>query len=148
MTETEFIEFPKIFRLSREIIVTEKIDGTNAQVFVDEDACSVRAGSRNRWITPETDNFGFAAWVRDHGEELRGLGPGRQVADHGNFGRMDFDGLQRHLNLFAGGIHAAGMKTTADIQRNDFFDPGFPQLLDGVLDIFFKSGNHNLPRGV
>jgi hypothetical protein len=29
-----FTPFPKIARLSREVIVTEKIDGTNAQVFV------------------------------------------------------------------------------------------------------------------
>jgi hypothetical protein len=27
----EFVEFPKIARLSREMIITEKIDGTNAQ---------------------------------------------------------------------------------------------------------------------
>jgi hypothetical protein len=33
----EFQEFPKIFRLSREMIVTEKLDGTNAQVYVTDD---------------------------------------------------------------------------------------------------------------
>lgn len=36
----------------------------------------VFAGSKNQWITPEADNFGFAAWVRDHAEELKLLGPG------------------------------------------------------------------------
>ncbi len=56
----EFTAFPKIPRLNREIIVTEKIDGTNAQVVVTEDG-EVRAGSRSRWITPEADNFGYAA---------------------------------------------------------------------------------------
>lgn len=30
----EFQEFPKMARLSREMIVTEKIDGTNAQVYI------------------------------------------------------------------------------------------------------------------
>ena len=33
----EFQEFPKMARLTREVIVTEKIDGTNAQVFIAED---------------------------------------------------------------------------------------------------------------
>jgi hypothetical protein len=30
----EFVEFQKIPRLKREIVITEKIDGTNAQVFI------------------------------------------------------------------------------------------------------------------
>jgi hypothetical protein len=34
MTPDTFVEFPKLARLSREAIVTEKIDGTNAQIFV------------------------------------------------------------------------------------------------------------------
>lgn len=71
-----FEEFTKIPRLSRECIVTEKIDGTNGTILVLEDG-QVVAGSRTRWITPEQDNYGFAAWVRDHAEELRaGLGTG------------------------------------------------------------------------
>mgnify|MGYP002129949175 CR=1 FL=1 len=37
MTENlEFLEFPKMPRLSREIIITEKIDGTNAQLLITE----------------------------------------------------------------------------------------------------------------
>jgi hypothetical protein len=30
--EVEFAGFPKIARLSRECVITEKIDGTNAQI--------------------------------------------------------------------------------------------------------------------
>ena len=41
----EFESFPSISRLSRQCVVTEKIDGTNAQVFVGDDGV-VRAGSR------------------------------------------------------------------------------------------------------
>lgn len=38
MTENlEFQEFPKMARLSRDIIITEKIDGTNAQLLITED---------------------------------------------------------------------------------------------------------------
>ena len=33
----EFVEFPKIPRVSRECIITEKIDGTNASVWIGED---------------------------------------------------------------------------------------------------------------
>lgn len=47
-----FIEFPKIARLSREIIVTEKIDGTNAQIFIPEaDTCDVCQHPRNSHYT-------------------------------------------------------------------------------------------------
>jgi hypothetical protein len=88
----EFREFPKIARLSREMIVTEKIDGTNAQVFVGEDG-SVIAGSRSRWITPEDDNFGFARWVWEHAKELRQLGPGH------HFGEWWGAGIQRRYGL-------------------------------------------------
>jgi len=76
-----FEEFPKIPRLSRECVVTEKIDGTNGCVLVMEDG-RVIAGSRTRWITPEDDNFGFARWVAEHADELReGLGVGRHYGE-------------------------------------------------------------------
>ena len=32
-----FSQFPKMARLSREIVITEKIDGTNAQVLITDD---------------------------------------------------------------------------------------------------------------
>jgi hypothetical protein len=89
---SDFVEFQKIPRYSREMIVTEKIDGTNAQVMVGEDG-SVLAGSRSRFITPEADNFGFAAWVKAHEEELRDLGPGR------HFGEWWGSGIQRGYGL-------------------------------------------------
>lgn len=87
-----FVEFPKMPRLSREVIVTEKIDGTNAQVYVTDDG-RVFAGSRSRWNTPEEDNFGFAAWVRDHADELAQLGPGS------HFGEWWGTGIQRRYGL-------------------------------------------------
>ena len=89
----EFRPFPKIARLRREMIVTEKIDGTNAQVTVLEDG-TVLAGSRNRWITPEADNHGFARWVKEHEDELReGLGIGT------HFGEWWGKGIQRGYGL-------------------------------------------------
>lgn len=88
----DFKEFPKIARLSREIIVTEKIDGTNAQVVVGADG-SIRAGSRNRWVTPDDDNYGFARWVLENADELRTLGEGR------HFGEWWGSGIQRRYGL-------------------------------------------------
>jgi hypothetical protein len=96
----EFTAFPKMPRLSREVIVTEKIDGTNAQVYIGEDGL-ILAGSRSRWITPEDDNFGFAAWVRDHAEELRQLGPGRHFGEWWGRGINRGYGLQeKRFSLF------------------------------------------------
>lgn len=89
---TDFVPFPKIARLSREIIVTEKIDGTNSQIFIDEDGLFF-VGSRNRWLSLETDNFGFARWAAEHEDELRQLGPGR------HFGEWWGSGIQRRYGL-------------------------------------------------
>ena len=84
VTEITFEGFPKIARLSRECIITEKIDGTNAQVIITDDVLNaqVAAGSRTRLITPDDDNYGFARWVKEHEDELRkGLGPGRHFGE-------------------------------------------------------------------
>lgn len=98
-----FIPFDKIPRLKRGCVITEKIDGTNAQVVVGEDG-SVRAGSRKRWITPEDDNFGFAAWVRRNEEELRELGPGQHFGEWWGLGIQRGYGLhERRFSLFNSG---------------------------------------------
>ena len=89
----QFEGFPKIRRLFRDIIITEKIDGTNAQVHVLEDG-RVLAASRKRYLLPEqSDNFGFRAWVEAHADELRELGPGR------HFGEWWGKGVQRGYGL-------------------------------------------------
>ena len=71
----EFEEFPKMARLSRECIISEKIDGTNAQVCITEEG-EFLTGSRNRWIIPGDDNAGFAKWAYANKEELMILGEG------------------------------------------------------------------------
>lgn len=76
----EFIEFPKMSRFDREIIITEKLDGTNAQIYIAEDF-SMLVGSRTRWITPENDNYGFAKWAYENIEELSKLGPGSHFGE-------------------------------------------------------------------
>lgn len=92
MTDPVFTPFPKIARLYRDIIITEKIDGTNASVHIGEDG-SFRTASRNRWITPENDNAGFSRWASQHREELMQLGPGA------HFGEWWGTGIQRGYHL-------------------------------------------------
>lgn len=87
---------PSIPRLSREMIVTEKIDGTNASIYIPEIGGPILAGSRTRWITPESDNFGFARWVRDNEDVLRALGPGH------HYGEWWGSGVQRGYGLLKG----------------------------------------------
>ena len=88
-----FVEFPKISRLSRECIITEKIDGTNGQICITEDG-QMRVGSRTRWLTPETgDNHGFLLWAMTHHDELMTLGVGR------HFGEWWGSGIQRGYGL-------------------------------------------------
>jgi hypothetical protein len=108
----KFTEFPKMARLSREMIVTEKIDGTNAQIRIaplanddpipehslgvfqiDGKLHYMAAGSRTRWITPKDDNFGFAAWVESNFEQLKTLGVGR------HFGEWWGKGIQRNYGM-------------------------------------------------
>lgn len=111
----EFAPWPKMARLSRECIITEKLDGTNACVNIVptrelsilgdidlatvhgdlsvEGAVTIFAGSRTRWIQPGNDNYGFAAWVRDNAVELAKLGPGR------HFGEWWGHNIQRNYGL-------------------------------------------------
>lgn len=87
----DFMGFPKIPRLYRECLITEKIDGTNAQIVIEGD--SILAASRSQWITPDKDNFGFAKWVMENADDLRKLGEGR------HFGEWYGQGIQRKYGL-------------------------------------------------
>lgn len=108
----EFEEFQKISRLNREIIVTEKIDGTNGQVHIRPAdgpiehgydcqidiggvAHYIRAGSRNRWVphVGGDDNNGFGRWVYQHAHELAQLGVGA------HYGEWWGQGIQRKYGL-------------------------------------------------
>jgi hypothetical protein len=103
----EFKAWPKTTRLFRDIIVTEKLDGTNSAIhitavaqdkpgeitvwpgewislLVDGEWYVVSAQSRKRIISPgkTTDNYGFARWVYDNAEQLvRVLGVGTHFGE-------------------------------------------------------------------
>src|ERR1035437_6203226 len=98
------VAFPKIARLNRDIVITEKIDGTNAAIGIVEAPFTVSDGeggpefrgyrvyaqSRNRIITPGKDNAGFAAWVESIKDiAIEVLGPGL------HFGEWWGNGIQR-----------------------------------------------------
>lgn len=113
---TEFVGWPKIPRINRifgRSIITEKIDGTNAHIKIERiqeginpdlqsvsvveneegEKFYVLVGSRNRWITPENDNYGFAKWVEDNINDLLKLGVGH------HFGEWYGQGIQHGYGL-------------------------------------------------
>lgn len=130
MLDFTFEEFPKIPRLKREVVITEKIDGTNAQITwlpldsvekyeyakADKDVVTIvagvgpgdfahalKVGSRQRWIFPEKgrDNFGFAQWCWDHADELRMLGEGRHYGEWYGLGiQRGYDLTEKRFALF------------------------------------------------
>lgn len=129
---TDYPAFGKIPRLNREVVWTEKIDGTNGLISIEEkpfgesseveDSADwfeasgitcvippstpvndqdlmpeyeywVRAGSRNRWLTGQQDNYGFAQWVRENALVLADiLGPGL------HYGEWWGQGIQRRYD--------------------------------------------------
>lgn len=100
-TLDEFEPFPKIGRLSRECMITEKIDGSNAQICITPEG-KILAGSRSRWLTPEKDNFGFAKWVLENETELRrGLAVGRHFGEWWGLGiQRRYGLLEKRFSLF------------------------------------------------
>lgn len=89
----DFIGWGKIPRLFREVVITEKLDGTNGCLVIDDDG-GFAVQSRNRHITPESDNHGFAQWAYDNQHNL--------IADLGvgyHFGEWWGLGIQRNYGL-------------------------------------------------
>jgi hypothetical protein len=130
----EFTSFPKLARLNREIWITEKIDGTNAQVRIIKPEVAVSefsgwvahvddhliwAGSRNRWVTPEQDNHGWARWVKENAEELVKLGYGS------HFGEWWGSGINRGYGLTKGEKHFSLFNTLR------WSPPGQPTIQSG-----------------
>lgn len=96
----EFKPFDKIPRLKRNMTITEKIDGTNALIYIGKDG-EFLTGSRSRWITPENDNFDFSKWAYSHKEELMKLGYGFHYGEYWGKGIQRTYGLEeRRFSLF------------------------------------------------
>lgn len=120
-----FEKFQSIPRLNKDILITEKIDGTNAQVHIlyfddpewdstdlsrdshyvvarDYDNKMVMfAGSRQRYVTPDADNYGFAQWVLENANDLFKFGPGRHYGEWwGNGIQRGYDRERKYLSMF------------------------------------------------
>jgi hypothetical protein len=98
----EYTPHRKTHRLFRDVIISEKLDGTCGCVLVQPDG-TVQAGSKNRLLTLEQDNFGFCAWVKAHEDELRGLGVGDHRGEywgHGINRAYGMSGGDRRFSLF------------------------------------------------
>ena len=115
----EFPAFPKIPRLNRDCVITEKIDGTNGQVNIvpkntyitglfDEE-CRIEvndywifAGSRSRWVSFKEDNHGFYKWVAEHKDELvTQLGEGQHFGEWWGAGiNKRYPGAPKTFSLF------------------------------------------------
>lgn len=98
----DFKAYPKIEQIGKlYMTITQKIHGTNAQILIqdltnlqDGSICSLKAGSRNRWLTPEDDNYGFAKWVWENTDELiKVLGPGIHYGEWCGKGINNGEGL-------------------------------------------------------
>jgi hypothetical protein len=132
---TEFQAWPKIPRLNRNCIATEKIDGTNAAVVIekvgrgwpkhefelaridlegdDPSELAVFAQARKRLLNTNeaggkgSDNFAFAAWVKENALDLAAvLGEGRHFGEWWGAGIQRAYGLtegERHFSLFNSG---------------------------------------------
>jgi len=123
----EFIEFPKIYRVSRRCIITEKIDGTNGQICITKEG-DFLIGSRSQWITPETDNHGFAKWAIENKTELLKLGVGR------HYGEWWGQGIQRTYGLKEKRFSLFNVSRWADASVRPSCCHIVPVLFDGIFD--------------
>lgn len=102
--EPEFIKFPSIPRLSRECFVTEKINGTNGTIYIN-DAGEIYAASKNKFLyhnrSKGDDNYGFAGWVERNKEEILKLGVGRHSGEFAGSGiQSGYNLKEKHFYLF------------------------------------------------
>jgi hypothetical protein len=111
-----FAGFPKIPRWRRQWVATEKIDGTNASVWIDVPGApaSFVAASRHRFLTLDEDNHRFAAWAHANEAVLRNhLGPGR------HYGEWFGAGIQRKYGLTDKRFALFNRKLFAWLERED-----------------------------
>lgn len=95
----EFKSFPEIKQFGKvQFNITQKIHGTNAQIYIfqkEGGELDLQCGSRERWIYPHDDNYGFATFVNAHKEEfIQKLGEGRHYGEWAGPGINSGEGLK------------------------------------------------------
>lgn len=155
----EFKPFPKMPRFNRDIIITEKLDGTNAQILIDDvtmldadfvlfekDGVGIVAGSRTRYITPEADNFGFARWVKENAEELLGLGTGQHFGEWWGKGIQRGYGMEeRKFSLFNVSRWKDERPACCDVVPTLYEGAMDQQSIDRVVDELGRRGSYAAP---
>ena len=155
LNEKQFERFDSIKRLSRECVVTEKIDGTNATVKICEDG-ELLIGSRSRWITPGKDNFGFAKWVMENEECIRQLGPGTHRGEWWGAGIQRGYGLQedRIFSLFNTSVwNPINVPECCNVVPVLYSGPFCTQVIDEILEGLNTTGSYAIsgymnPEGI
>lgn len=144
----EFTPFPKIARLRRDCVITEKLDGTNAQIVI-QDGAIVAVGSRTRWITPgkDTDNYGFAGWVDQNRDDLLKLGEGSHFGEWWGSGIQRNYGLtEKRFSLFNVGRWAnADLPACVSVVPKLYEGPFSSDVVEHVLDGMRRDGSAAAP---
>lgn len=148
----EFREFPSISRYSTAMMtITEKIDGSNVQIVVPDDPSEpLRTGSRTRWITPEKDMIGFAAFVQANAEMFRRLGPGRHFGEwwgkkiQRNYG-LDHNRLSLfNVHRFSGGL-SEGLPDNVALVPVLYHGPVDTRVINKVIADLYTNGSRAMP---
>lgn len=148
----KFTPWPKIPRLSNETYtITEKIDGTNACVAIDTEN-NIVAQSRNHFIFPNNDNFGFAQWVENNKEDLLSLGPGHHYGEWWGKGiGRNYNQQERHFSLFNCGLWGEHNSNTPKcckvvpiLEKETNFEHLFGSLSSCIISLQEKGSHLNL----
>lgn len=161
-----FEKWKSIPRLNKEVIITEKIDGTNAQIhIVDEETARLYGGhelpitpidrrdgmymyvaSRKRYITPDDDNFGFAKWCQDNSEELFKLGPGRHYGEWWGCGiQRTYDLSERRLSMFNPKWMDEGPSVVHTVPIINHGTNGIDDMVEMAMSALKKHGSYAAP---
>lgn len=166
----DFKSFNKIAKIGDLYMeITQKIHGTNAQICIEyvdhltnldtpkdyqlvrhkelvENDYKIYAGSRNRWLTIEDDNYGFAKFVADNRQKLvEMLGVGQHYGEWAGPGINEGEGLSRRvLFLFNQSFHARPNLLPDQISVVPVIYQGKilnPDEIDSQMDLLKKYGS-------
>lgn len=152
----EFKAWPKVPRLFRDVVITEKIDGTNAAVVIekregmlqslgdpnafavvlgtDGNVYTVGAQSRTRMITPQQDNHGFAVWVLNNAAALVDV-----LGEGTHYGEWWGSGINRGYGLPKGEKTFSLFNTS---RWGEAWTPEWPEQLDVVPVLYDGEFSH------
>ncbi len=144
--DTSFHPWPKTPRWSKEMVtITEKLDGTNAQLLLLPDG-QWKAGSRNRWLSAESDNYSFHLWCSQNINELLKLGHGRHYGEWWGLGIQRGYGLfERRFSLFNVVRPYESLPACVSLVPVLYKGPIDPQQIETCMESLTTSGSRAAP---